>query len=260
MLRAFSTAATGMSAQQTMVDTIANNLANMNTNGFKKVQVNFQDLLYHKMQQAGRESTAGVVAPGSVEIGSGVREASTTKVFSPGEISPTERELDAAIQGDGFFVVSMPNGESMYTRDGSFLRSPDGNLVTASGYELEPAINIPADAESVSIGNDGTVTIMTPSGMQNAGQMQLAKFVNPEGLSSEGENLFSETDASGAPTMNNPGDGGTGTLLAKHLEKSNVQMVTELVNLITAQRAYEVNSKAIQAGDSMLQTANQLVR
>lgn len=260
MLRAFSTAATGMSAQQTMVDTIANNLANINTNGFKKIQVNFEDLLYNKIQEAGRETSAGVIAPGGVEIGSGVKEASTTKIFTTGEIQSTERDLDVAIQGDGFFQVTMPDGSTMYTRDGAFMRNVDGNLVTSSGYMLEPAISIPADAISVSFGEDGTVTALTPSGTQNLGQIQLAKFQNPEGLSSEGRNLYSETDSSGSPTLNNPGDGGTGIILAKHLEKSNVQMVSELVNLITAQRAYEINSRAIKAGDSMLQTATQLIR
>ncbi len=260
MLRAFSTSATGMAAQQTMVDTIANNLANINTNGFKKTQVNFEDLLYYKMQAAGREATNGVVAPGSVEIGSGVRQASTTRVFTPGEISSTERALDVAIQGDGFLMVSKPDGDTAYTRDGSLMRDANGVLVTSNGYVLEPQITIPSDATNINIAVDGTVTAITPSGTSSIGQIQLAKFVNPEGLSSEGGNLYLETDASGAPTISNPGEGGTGQLLGGHLEKSNVQMVTELVNLITAQRAYEVNSKAIKTGDAMLQTANQLVR
>jgi len=260
MLRAFSTSATGMAAQQTMVDTIANNLANINTNGFKKVQVNFEDLLYYKMQPAGRETTSGVVAPGSVEIGSGVRQASTTRVFSPGEMSATERPLDVAIQGDGFFMVSMPSGETNYTRDGALMVDANGALVTSAGYIIEPQITLPQDTTAVSVGVDGTVTVESPSGTSPVGQIQLAKFINPEGLSSEGGNLYSETEASGTATISNPGEGGTGSLLNGHLEKSNVQMVTELVNLITAQRAYEINSKAIKSGDSMLQTATQLVR
>ena len=260
MLRAFSTSATGMNAQQTLIDTISNNLANMNTNGFKKTQVNFEDLLYIQKKEAGSEVAAGVVSPSGVEIGSGVREVSTAKVFTQGELVATDRDLDIAIQGSGFFEINMPNGDVRYTRDGSFMRDSDGNMVTSSGYQINPPITIPSDAETVSVGADGSVSALTSSGISNLGQITLTRFTNPEGLRSEGGNLYSETEASGSPTTTTPGENGAGNLLAKHLEKSNVQMVTELVNLITAQRAYETNSRAISAGDQMLQTANNLVR
>jgi flagellar basal-body rod protein FlgG len=260
MLRAFSTAATGMSAQQMMVDVIANNLANINTSGFKKSQVDFQDLLYVSMQKAGSEVGTGAVAPGGIEIGSGVRTASTVKVFSQGEVQNTGNPLDCAIQGDGFFMVTTPSGDTRYTRDGAFFRSADGALVTASGYPLSPSVSIPQDVVEVDIAPDGTVNGRTAAGMTVVGRIQLARFSNPSGLSSEGGNLLSETPASGAASMGNPGSSGLGSIQSNFLEKSNVQMVTELVNLITAQRSYEVNSRAIKAGDDMLQQTNQLIR
>jgi len=261
MLRAFSTAATGMTAQQMIVDVIANNLANINTVGFKRSQVDFQDLMYMKLKEPGREIASGVVAPSGFEIGSGVSPASTLKVFTTGELENTGRNLDTAIQGDGFFQVTSPGGGTRYTRDGSLRLDADGNLVTSGGYTLEPAINIPSDAVAVSIAKDGTVTAFVGAerSVTNAGQITLARFPNPSGLSSEGGNLLAETAASGTPTTATPGEGGAGTLQQNFLEKSNVQMVTELVNLITAQRAYEINSRAIKAGDEMLTTANRLV-
>jgi len=260
MLRAFSTAATGMSAQQKMVDTIANNLANINTNGYKRRQPIFEDLLYVKLQEAGREVSSGITAPGEVEIGSGVKLAATTKVFSPGELENTGRAEDMAITGDGFFQITLPNGETRYTRDGSFQTNADGELVTSSGYTLEPAITVPPDATGISIGPDGTVTAKVGDVQQSLGQIQLARFPNNGGLRSEGGNLFSETESSGSATIGTPGDSGFGQIQGGFLEKSNVQMVSELVNLITAQRAYEINSRAIKTGDGMLQTANQLIR
>jgi flagellar basal-body rod protein FlgG len=260
MLRAFSTAATGMSAQQMMVDVIANNLANINTSGFKKSQVDFQDLLYVSMQKAGSEVGTGAIAPGGIEIGSGVRPASTVKVFTQGELESTGNPLNCAIQGDGFFMVTTPNGETRYTRDGAFFRSADGALVTASGFPLSPAISIPADVTEVDISPDGSVNGRSAAGVSVIGRIQMARFSNPSGLSSEGGNLLSETSASGAASMGNPGTNGLGSLQSSFLEKSNVQMVTELVGLITAQRAYEINSRAIKAGDDMLQQTNQLIR
>lgn len=260
MLRAFSTAATGMTAQQTMVDTIANNLANINTNGFKRRQAIFEDLLYIKLQEAGREVASGIIAPGEVEIGSGVRLAATTKVFSPGELENTGRPEDMAITGDGFFQISMPNGETRYTRDGSFQMNANGELVTSSGYALEPAISVPPDATGISVGPDGSVNAKVGDVQQSLGQIQLARFPNNGGLRSEGGNLFSETESSGTATIGTAGDSGFGQIQGGFLEKSNVQMVSELVNLITAQRAYEINSRAIKTGDGMLQTANQLIR
>ena len=260
MLRAFSTAATGMNAQQMMVDVIANNLANINTSGFKKSQMDFQDLLYITMQAPGSEVGTGAIAPGGVEVGSGVRAASTVKVFTQGELQNTGNSLDCAIQGDGFFIVTTPGGETRYTRDGAFFRSADGTLVTASGYQLSPSVSIPADVVEVNIAHDGTVNGRSSNGVTVVGRIQIARFSNPSGLSSEGGNLLAETPASGSPTMGNPGENGLGTIQSGFLEKSNVQMVMELVNLITAQRAYEINSRAIRAGDDMLRDANQLVR
>jgi len=261
MLRAFSTAATGMSAQQMMVDVIANNLANINTNGFKKSQINFQDLFYVTMTQMGTEVASGIKTPGGIEVGSGVRTAATIKVYTPGELQNTGRNLDISIMGEGFLQVTLPTGDLRYTRDGTLQTNADGNLVTTTGYPFEPAITIPTDATSVDIGKDGTVNVTDSSGnISVVGTIQLARFSNPSGLSSEGDNLLAETDASGTPITGTPGENGMGTIQSGFLEKSNVQMVTELVNLITAQRAYEINSRAIMAGDDMLKTTNAIVR
>jgi len=259
MLRAFSTAATGMSAQQMMLDVTANNLANINTAGFKRSQIDFQDLLYVKMKESGAEVASGMKSPSGMEIGSGVRAASTVKVFSGGELVDTGRSLDLAILGDGFIQVALPNGDTRYTRDGSLQKNADGQLVTNTGYAIEPAITIPTDAVAVDIGKDGSVNVTAASGTQSVvGTIQLARFPNPSGLSSEGGNLLAGTEASGTPTTGTAGESGFGTIQAGFLEKSNVQMVTELVNLITAQRAYEVNSRAIKAGDEMLRNAIQV--
>lgn len=259
MLRAFSTAATGMVAQQMIVDVIANNLANINTAGFKRSQVDFQDLMYVRIKEPGREIASGVVAPSGFEIGSGVSPASTLKVFTQGEQINTERNLDVAIQGDGFFQVTGMSGETRYTRDGSLRRNASGELVTSGGYKIEPSITIPANAVSISIGKDGVVTAFDGTANTSIGQITLVRFSNPSGLSSEGGNLLAETSASGSPITSTPGQDGVGTLQQGFLEKSNVQMVTELVNLITAQRAYEINSRAIKVGDEMLSTANRLI-
>ncbi len=261
MLRAFSTAATGMTAQQMIVDTIANNLANINTVGFKRSQVDFQDLVYLRLQEPGRELAAGVPAPTGFEIGSGVRPASTLKVFTQGEMENTGRELDVAIQGDGFFRVRLPGGEERYTRDGSLRVDANGSLVTANGHVVDPGITIPQDARSISIGADGSVTVFQGSSntATNVGQITLVRFTNPAGLSAEGGNLLAKTPASGEEITGTAGEDGFGSIQTGFLERSNVQMVTELVSLITAQRAYEINSRAIRAGDEMLTTANRLV-
>jgi len=261
MLRAFSTAATGMAAQQRMLDVTANNLANINTSGFKRSQVNFQDLLYVSMRQPGTEIGGGIKSPTGVEIGCGVNLASTAKVFSQGELENTGNIFDVAIRGDGLFQVSMPNGDIKYTRDGAFNVNADGQLVTATGYFIEPAITVPIDYASIDIGKDGSVNITDASGTLSViGTLELVRFPNPSGLLSEGDNLFSETEASGTPTTGTPGDSGFGILQSGFLEKSNVDMIAELVNLITAQRAYETNSRAIRAGDEMLRAATQIGR
>ena len=261
MLRAFSTAATGMTGQQMMVDVIANNLANANTTGFKRSQINFQDLLYVTMKEPGTEVASGISSPSGIELGSGVHAASTVKVFTAGELENTARPLDIAISGDGFLQVTTPNGDLRYTRDGSLQINANGGLVTTTGYAIDPAISIPTDAVSVSIEKDGGVNVTDSSGTQSVvGTVQLARFPNASGLSSEGDNLLSQTEASGTPTTGTPGENGFGAIQSGFLEKSNVQMVTELVNLITAQRAYEINSRAIRAGDDMLRTASQIVR
>ncbi len=261
MLRAFSTAATGMTGQQMMVDVIANNLANVNTTGFKRSQINFQDLLYVTIKEPGTEVASGISSPSGIELGSGVRAASTVKVFTAGELENTARPLDIAISGDGFLQVTTPNGDLRYTRDGSLQTNANGELVTTTGYAIDPAISIPTDAVSVSIEKDGGVNVTDSSGTQSVvGTVQLARFPNASGLSSEGDNLLSQTEASGTPTTGTPGENGFGAIQSGFLEKSNVQMVTELVNLITAQRAYEINSRAIRAGDDMLRTASQIVR
>jgi flagellar basal-body rod protein FlgG len=258
MLKAFSTAATGMSAQQMMVDVTANNLANINTTGFKRSQIDFQDLLYVKMREAGTEVASGLKSPSGMEVGSGVRPASTEKIFTAGEFVNTGKATDIAIAGDGFLQVTMPDGTTKYTRDGTLQKGPDGQLVTTTGYPIQPAITIPTDAIGVSIAPDGGVNVTTISGTSTIGTIQLARFPNPSGLSSEGDNLLAATEASGTATVGTAGTNGYGTIQSGFLEKSNVEMVTELVNLITAQRAYEVNSRTIKAGDEMLRNAIQV--
>jgi len=260
MLKAFSTAATGMAAQQAMVDSVANNLANINTNGFKRSQVNFQDLLYLKLREAGREVASGVTAPSGLEIGSGVRMASTNKIFTVGELQSTGRDLDMAIQGDGFIEVTLHNGEKRYTRDCSLQMDSTGAVVNASGHKLSDNIAIPSDAVGIDIAGDGTVSVETSSGNSSVGKIQLYRFPNPAGLSSEGSNLYRETESSGSAAAGEAGSGGYGAILSKHLEKSNVEMITELVNLITAQRGYEINSRCIKVGDDMLRNLHMLIR
>jgi len=261
MFKALSTAATGMTAQELIVDTIANNLANMNTVGFKRSQVDFQDLMYVKLNEPGSAAGGGVTAPSGFEIGSGVRPASTLKIFTQGELENTKRELDVAIEGDGFFEVTTGNGEIRYTRDGSFRQNANGTLVTSSGHTLSPSITIPAGTRQISIAADGTVSAFVGASTtpQTLGQITIARFANPSGLSSEGANLLAPTEASGTATTGTPGSDGYGRLLQRFREQSNVNMVSELVSLITAQRAYETNSRAIRAGDEMLSTANRMM-
>ena len=261
MLRAFSTAATGMQAQQMMVDVIANNLANINTTGFKRSQINFQDLLYIKMQEAGVEIVAGVTTPSGLDVGSGVKSGSTVKIFTVGELVNTGNPLDIAIAGEGFLEVTMPDGSKRYTRDGALQMNANGEIVTTTGYTIEPSITIATGSTLAGIGRDGGVNVADSNGTVSvAGTIQLVRFLNPSGLSSEGDNLLAETAASGPATAGTAGTAGYGSIEAGFLEKANIQMVSELINLITAQRAYEINSRAIKAGDDMLKTANQIVQ
>ncbi|MEN6424073.1 MAG: flagellar basal-body rod protein FlgG [Phycisphaerales bacterium] len=261
MMRAFSTSATGMMAQETLVDVIANNLANVNTTGFKRSQIEFQDLLYAKMKEPGTEIAAGINAPTGMEVGTGVKIASTLRVFSLGEFQNTQRGLDIAIRGNGFLQVLMSNGDLRYTRDGSLMVNANGQLVTQAGYTIEPAISIPAEGATIDIGTDGGVNVTDTAGVRTVvGTIQIARFVNPSGLVSQGDNLYAPSDASGEPVVGTAGQDGFGEIQSGFLEKSNVNMVNELVNLITAQRAYEINSRAIRAGDEMLQNTSNLFR
>lgn len=262
MMRALWSAASGMAAQQLNVDTIANNLANVNTAGFKRQRVDFQDLLYQTNRQPGSPAASGVEVPTGVQVGLGVRVGSTTKNFAQGTFQTTDNPLDLVIEGDGFFQVLQPNGEIAYTRAGAFKLDSNGNLVTGDGSPLEPPIAIPTDAESISIGADGTVAVMLAgqSAPQEIGQISLARFANPAGLKNLGHSLYAETGASGAPQTGTPGEDGLGQVAQGVLELSNVQVVEEMVNMITAQRAYEANSQAIRISDDMLQMANNVRR
>ncbi len=261
-MRALQTAATGMEAQQLTLDIIANNLANVQTAGFKRSRVDFQDLLYESAPVPGTASSQGTEVPSGFQVGHGSRAVSTQRLFIEGDLEQTSNPLDVAIEGDGFFKVTQPNGESAYTRSGSFRKDSQGNLVTTDGFALDPQITIPPDALSVTIGSDGTVSVTQPgvTKAQTIGTIELARFLNPAGLQALGRNLFLPTQASGDPTTGTAGKDGFGTLIQGFIEKSNVNVVEEMVNLIIGQRAYEVNSRAIRTADEMLQTANSLVR
>lgn len=264
MIRALYSSATGMKAQELLLDVTANNIANVNTNGFKRSHVDFADLMYATYRQAGTETAAGQSSPIGLQVGSGVRAVGTTKHFRPGSANITNRPLDLAIQGDGFFKILLPgSGEARYSRDGAFHIDAAGQMVTGDGLIVDGGITVPANVaeEDVRIGMDGTVSAVDDTGaINNLGQLQLVRFRNPSGLSSEGGNLFSLTPASGPEILGTPGIDGAGTILQGHLEQSNVEVVTELVSLITAQRAYEVNSRAVRAGDEMLSNTNEILR
>lgn len=261
MIRALRTAATGMRAQQMNVDTIANNLANVNTTGFKRTRMDFQDLFYQQLRAAGTP-TAERQLPTGLQVGLGVRSAATQKLFSQGVFEETSNPLDVAIEGHGFFQVSMPDGTLAYSRDGSFKRDAEGSLVTSDGYLVEPAITIPQDATLISVSSDGTVSaqVAGEAEPQVLGELQLASFSNPAGLTSAGRNLYKKSPASGEPQVSAPGSQGFGTLAQGFLEKANVDVVEEMVSMISAQRAYEINSRVIQGADQMLETAGGLLR
>jgi flagellar basal-body rod protein FlgG len=262
MIRSLWTSATGMQAQALNLDVISNNLANVNTSGFKKSRAEFQDLLYETIRPAGTPSSQDTQVPAGIQLGHGTRPSTVLKIFSQGNMENTQNELDLAIEGDGFFQIALPNGETAYTRDGAFKLDSNGRIVNADGFSLEPEIAIPSDALSISVGLDGTVSVLqagesTPS---EIGTIELARFVNPAGLISMGKNLFITSEASGDEMIGTAGENGLGTLAQGFLEMSNVSVVDEMVNMITAQRAYESNSKAIQAADEMLQLANNVKR
>jgi flagellar basal-body rod protein FlgG len=263
MIRALYTAASGMTAQQLNVDTIANNLANASTAGYKVRRTQFQDLLYQTTIQPGASAGAQTTVPTGLQVGLGTRPSSNEIIFTQGNFSQTNNTLDVVIQGKGFFQVRRPSGELAYTRDGSFHADKDGNVVTSDGDPIEPQITIPSDAQSITIATDGTVSY-TQSGQtqaQVAGQIQLAMFQNPAGLNGIGRNLYMPTEASGEATVANPGgQEGLGTLLQGYQEQSNVSVVEEFINLIASQRAYEANSKVVKAADDMYQQVNNLTR
>lgn len=262
MLRTLWIASTGMQAQNMNIDVIANNLANVNTAGFKKSRIDFQDLLYRTIRPAGVASAQGSEVPTGIQMGHGTRSVATQKIFTKGDFQPTNNELDMAIEGGGFFQVLQPNGETAYTRAGTFKVDSQGRVVTSDGYSLEPEVTIPDDATSISIGSDGTVSVLQAgqTDPSEVGNIELAKFLNPGGLSSIGKNLYLPTKASGDVITGTPGEDGFGTISQGYVEMSNVNVVEEMVHMIAAQRAYEINSKAIKAADDILQMANNIKR
>ena len=260
MIRSLWIAKTGMEAQQTQLDTISNNLANVGTNGFKRSHAVFEDLIYQNLRQSGANTTEQTQLPTGLQLGLGVRPVATSRIYSQGNLQQTTNNLDLAIKGNGFFQVQMPDGTTAYTRDGSFQLDAAGQMVTNNGYTLLPGITIPTNALSVTVGNDGTVSVTVPgqTAPQTLGQIQLANFVNPAGLDPKGQNLFSETASSGTPNAGAPNANGLGALQQGYVETSNVNVVEELVAMIQTQRAYELNSKAVQTSDQMLQKLAQI--
>ena len=259
-MRALDIASTGLTAQQTNVDAISQNLANSTTTAFKAERPEFQDLLYQDLRRAGNNSTdQGTILPVGIQVGLGVKTGAISRDTGQGTVKATENSLDVAVQGRGYFQVQLPDGSTAFTRDGSFKLSPEGTIVTNNGYTVQPAITVPNNATSININSSGEVEVnlqgqTTPTQL---GQLQLATFVNPNGLEALGDNMYLESPASGNPLVNNPGLDGTGTLLQGYLENSNVNSVTEVTNLIVAQRAYEMNTKVLTAVDKMLQSLNQ---
>jgi flagellar basal-body rod protein FlgG len=260
MLRSLYTAATGMKANQLYIDNISHNLSNVNTAAYKKSKLEFEDLLYQTMVEPGGGNADGAKSPAGLQVGLGVKSSSNQKIFAQGNLLETKNPLDVAIQGSGFFQVQMPGGEIAYTRDGSLKVAPDGTLVTSQGFALEPPIIVPEGARDLGVGPEGRVSVfLNDSGVnEEIGQIELVKFINEGGLKSVGQNLYQMTPATGDPEMDMPGQNGLGTLAQGFTEASNVELVEEMVNMIMAQRAYEISAKAIQTSDSMLQMANQL--
>jgi len=261
MLRSLWTGTTGMHAQQLNIDVIANNLANVSTTGFKKSRADFQDLLYQTLKVPGSQTSTDTESPTGILIGLGVKPAAVTKVFTQGDLILTENELDIAIEGNGFLQIEMPNGNTSYTRSGALKRDSNGRMTNSDGYPILPSITIPEGAQQITISETGLVSAKIGDDTESTelGTLELAIFTNNSGLSAIGKNLFEETGASGTPQVGTPGDDGYGTLLQTYLEGSNVNIVEELANMITTQRAYEINSKSIQTSDEMMQTTNNLI-
>jgi flagellar basal-body rod protein FlgG len=260
MIRSLWISKTGMDAQQTQMDVISNNLANVSTNGFKRSRAVFEDLLYQTLRQPGAQSSQQTQLPTGLQLGTGVRPVASARMFTQGNLQQTGNNLDVAVNGQGFLQVQMPDGTTGYTRDGSLHMDHQGQVVTSNGFPVLPAITVPATAQSITIGQDGTVSVTVPGSATptTVGSLQLVNFVNPSGLQAIGQNLYTETAASGAPNAGTPGTNGLGMLSQGYVETSNVNVVEELVSMIQAQRAYEINSKAIQASDQMLQKLSQL--
>jgi len=260
MMRSLWISKTGMEAQQTQLDTISNNLANVSTNGYKRAHAVFEDLMYQNLRQAGANSSEQTTLPTGLQAGLGTRAVATARNFSQGGLQQSSNLLDVAIRGSGFFEIQLPDGTNGYTRDGAFQVNAQGQLVTNNGYAVQPGITIPANAQSVTIANDGTVSVTLPGQAlpQSIGQLQIASFINPAGLEPKGGNVYGETAASGTPNAGTPGQNGLGSLQQGFVETSNVNVVEELVQMIQTQRAYELNSKAIQTSDQMLQKLAQL--
>jgi flagellar basal-body rod protein FlgG len=260
MIRSLWIAKTGLDAQQTQLDVVSNNLANVGTTGFKRARVQFEDLLYQNVRQAGANTSQQTTLPTGLQIGTGVKPVATPRMFTQGNLQNTGNQFDLAVNGQGFFQIQLPDGTTAYTRDGSFKVDANGGLVTSNGFALQPAITVPPNAQAITVGQDGTVTATVPGQVapQNIGTIQLASFMNPAGLESRGMNLYVETQASGTASANTPGSNGLGLLQQGYLETSNVNVVEELVSMIQTQRAYEINSKAIQTSDQMLARLAQL--
>lgn len=260
MIRSLSIAKTGLDAQQTQLDVVANNLANVGTTGFKRSRAVFEDLMYQNLRQSGGQTSDQTRMPSGLQLGTGARVVATERIHTQGNPTKTENPKDVAINGDGFFQVLMPDGTTAYTRDGSFQTDQNGQLVTASGFPIQPAITLPQNATSMTIGRDGTVSVVQAGSTASVqvGQIQLATFLNSTGLQSNGENLYVETDASGGANQTAPGQNGAGTLNQGYVESSNVNVVEELVNMIQTQRAYEINSKVVKTSDEMLARLAQL--
>ena len=260
MIRSLWISKTGLDAQQTQMDVIANNLANVSTAGFKRSRAVFEDLLYQNLRQPGGQSSQQTTLPSGLQLGTGVRPVATERIHTQGNLQQTGNSKDVAINGEGFFQILLPDGTTAYTRDGSFQSDSNGQLVTSSGYVVQPAITIPANTLSITVGRDGTVSVTSPgsTAATQIGTLQLSTFINPTGLESKGENLYVETGSSGTASSNTPGTNGSGVLSQGYIETSNVNVVEELVNMIQTQRSYEINSKAITTSDQMLQRLSQL--